>query len=208
MFERGTEDARQAVGRAQDHARRLGHSWVGCEHLLLAVAGADGVAAELLCERGAGPEALEEAIVALLGQGRGTATGDNDDKVALAALGIDLDVVHEALEASFGPSALDRAAASRPRRSRLRRRLTRFGRRPARCAEGSPALPFTARAKRSLELSLRESLRLQRGSIGVDHLALALLARGDTAAWKALVRLGIDPRALRAAVEEALRRTG
>ena len=207
MFERCTEDARQVVRRAEDHARRLGHGRVGCEHLLLAVAGAEGVAAELLCERGAGPEALEEAIVALVGRGRGAAPGDNDDKVALAALGIDLDVVHEALEAKFGPGALDRAA-SRPRRRRLRRRLTRLGRRPSRCTAGSRALPFTARAKRSLELSLRESLRLQHRSIGVDHLALALLARDDTAAWKALLRLGVDPGALRAAVQEPLRRTG
>ena len=37
MFERFTVDARTVVVHAQEHARRLGHRYVGCEHFLLAV---------------------------------------------------------------------------------------------------------------------------------------------------------------------------
>ena len=44
MFERFTHDARGAVAQAQEHARRLGHHYIGCEHLLLAVASADAPA--------------------------------------------------------------------------------------------------------------------------------------------------------------------
>jgi Clp amino terminal domain, pathogenicity island component len=38
MFERFTDSARQVVVRAQEDARRLGHNYIGCEHLLLAAA--------------------------------------------------------------------------------------------------------------------------------------------------------------------------
>ena len=38
MFERFTDDARQAVVVAQEQARALRHSWIGTEHLLLGVA--------------------------------------------------------------------------------------------------------------------------------------------------------------------------
>ena len=203
MSERLTDDSREVLRQAQEHARRLGHGAIGCEHLLLAVAGTDAAAAALLRHRGAGPEALEEAIVSVVGTG----AGDNDDKVALAAIGIDLDGVRQALEARFGPGALERAAAPSPGCRHLRRRLRALGRRRVPCASGSRSLPFTARAKRTLELSLRESLRLQHRCIGVDHIALALLARDDTAAWKVLLGLGIDPVELRTAIEEPMRRT-
>lgn len=204
MFERFTQDGRGVVHRAQEHARRLGHRAIGCEHLLLAVAGAGGTASSLLRARGAGPDALEEAITTLVGPG----ADDNDDKVALAALGIDLEEVRQALEARFGPGALDRATAlrrgRRGRRGTGRRR--RLARRPA-CDPLGRSLPFTPRAKRCLELSLRESLRLKHRTIEVDHIALALLTRDDTAAWQVLVGRGVDPVELRAAIEEPLRRT-
>ncbi|MCW2907241.1 MAG: hypothetical protein JWL68_2030, partial [Actinomycetia bacterium] len=38
MLERFTGEARAVVVGAQQHARRLGHRYVGCEHLLLALA--------------------------------------------------------------------------------------------------------------------------------------------------------------------------
>ena len=33
MFERFTDTAREIVVQAQANARRLGHNWIGCEHL-------------------------------------------------------------------------------------------------------------------------------------------------------------------------------
>ena len=38
MFERFTADGREIVVAAQKHARRLGHNYIGCEHLLLSAA--------------------------------------------------------------------------------------------------------------------------------------------------------------------------
>ena len=196
MFERFTQDGRQVVVRAQEHARRLGHGWVGCEHILLGVADSETAVGALLREVGAQPEALEEAIAAVIGPG----PADGDDKVALAALGIDLDQVRHAVEATFGSGALEEATARR--RGGLRHRL-----RQQRRSCGTRHLPFTPRAKRCLELSLRDSLRLKDGYIGVEHIALSLLGRDDTAAWKVLLRLGVDPAELRRTIEESHRRT-
>ena len=69
MFERFTAEARLVVVQAEEHARRLGHDWLGCEHILLAVAGTETPAGTLLRENGAGPAAVEHALVSLIGHG-------------------------------------------------------------------------------------------------------------------------------------------
>lgn len=197
MFERFTQDAREVLVAAQSQARLLRHDWVGCEHLLMGVADSPSPAGVLLRDLGARPDALSAAVAAWIGPG----PGDNDDKVALAALGIDLDRVRRAVEATFGSGSLD-LTSSRRRRG-LRRRLRR---RPASCPTVTGHLPFTPRAKRCLELSLREALRLKHDHIGVGHISLALLSRDDTAAWAILRRVGVDPADARRAIRQSFRR--
>ncbi len=53
-------------------------------------------------------------------------------------------------------------------------------------------IPFTPRAKRVLELSLRESLQLGHEYIGTEHILLGLLREGEGVAAQVLVRLGAD----------------
>ena len=53
-------------------------------------------------------------------------------------------------------------------------------------------IPFTPRAKKVLELSLRESLQLGHSYIGTEHILLGLLREGDGVAAQVLVRLGAD----------------
>jgi ATP-dependent Clp protease ATP-binding subunit ClpA len=53
-------------------------------------------------------------------------------------------------------------------------------------------IPFTPRAKKVLELSLRESLQLGHNYIGTEHILLGLLREGDGVAAQVLVRLGAD----------------
>jgi len=53
-------------------------------------------------------------------------------------------------------------------------------------------IPFTPRAKKVLELSLRESLQLGHNYIGTEHMLLGLLREGDGVAAQVLVRLGAD----------------
>ena len=67
-------------------------------------------------------------------------------------------------------------------------------------------IPFTPRAKKVLELSLRESLQLRQGYIGPEHILLGLLREGDGVATQVLVRLGADLNRVREQV--ILLRTG
>jgi ATP-dependent Clp protease ATP-binding subunit ClpC len=51
-------------------------------------------------------------------------------------------------------------------------------------------IPFTPRAKKVLELSLREAQRLGHNHIGTEHILLGLLREGDGVAAQVLVNLG------------------
>ena len=53
-------------------------------------------------------------------------------------------------------------------------------------------IPFTARAKRVLELSLREAMQLGHNYIGTEHILLGLIREGDGVAAQVLVKLGAD----------------
>jgi hypothetical protein len=72
-------------------------------------------------------------------------------------------------------------------------------------AQPSGHIPFTPRAKKSLELSLREALQLGDGYIGTGHLLLGLIHQGDNVAVKILGSLGADLKDLRARVTAELR---
>jgi ATP-dependent Clp protease ATP-binding subunit ClpA len=98
------------------------------------------------------------------------------DADALAALGIDLAAIRERAEAVFGEGALEDA-----------------GRSPSH-------IPFTADAKKALQLALREAIRLQQRTIDGRHLVLGML-RAECPARDALVAAGVDTVALRAALE-------
>ena len=61
-------------------------------------------------------------------------------------------------------------------------------------------IPFTPRAKKCLELALRETIKLRHHSIGTGHLLLGLLTEDDCTAVQILGELGADPGQLRAQV--------
>ena len=65
-------------------------------------------------------------------------------------------------------------------------------------------IPFTPRAKKVLELSLREALQLGHHYIGTEHLLLGLLREGEGVAAQVLARLGADHARVREAVLELL----
>jgi prophage maintenance system killer protein len=72
---------------------------------------------------------------------------------------------------------------------------------------GSPAghIPFTPRAKKVLELSLREALQLGHNYIGTEHILLGLIREGEGVAAQVLVKLGADLRRLRRQVQERVK---
>ena len=53
-------------------------------------------------------------------------------------------------------------------------------------------IPFTPRAKKVLELSLREALQLGHNYIGTEHILLGLIREGDGVAAQVLEKLGAD----------------
>ena len=68
-------------------------------------------------------------------------------------------------------------------------------------------IPFTPRAKKVLELSLRESLQLGNESIGPGHILLGLITEGHGVAVEVLRVLGAEPEQVRARVIEVLPET-
>ena len=65
-------------------------------------------------------------------------------------------------------------------------------------------IPFTPRAKKVLELSLREALQLGHNYIGTEHILLGLIREGDGVAVQVLVRLGADLNQVRQQVLQRL----
>ena len=66
-------------------------------------------------------------------------------------------------------------------------------------------IPFTPRAKRVLELALRESQALGHNSIGTEHILLGLVRVSDGVAARVLLDFGADAEVVRNAVLRALR---
>src|ERR687885_342066 len=67
-------------------------------------------------------------------------------------------------------------------------------------------IPFTPRAKKVLELSLREALQLGHNYIGTEHILLGLIREGEGVAAQVLVKLGADLNRVRQQVIQLLSR--
>ncbi|MBB5790437.1 Clp protease N-terminal domain-containing protein [Jiangella mangrovi] len=198
MFERFTHEAREVVIGAQREARGLHHRWIGTEHVLLSLVGtpeAPGVTT--LTRLGVTAAQARDAVLAVAGDGA-DGLGDEDTE-ALKAFGIDLDEVRKRAEETFGEGALDA-----PLESGRGKRFGLFGRRKA--ERGPGHIPFAPRAKKALELSLREALALKDGFIGTQHIVLGLLRSDDQQTLAVFERLGIDPRETRREVLADLRK--
>ncbi len=176
MFERFTKDARQAVALAQDEAAALRHGWIGTEHVLLGVLRTGGDGARLLAGFGVDAAGVRADVVRIVGRG-----DDEIDPAALATLGIDLETVRERVERAFGPGALSRRG---------------------RCRRGGVGtrIPFCPRAKKAIELTLREAISLGERDLRSEHLVLGLLREGDGVAAQVLTEHGVTLAAARAKV--------
>src|SRR5260370_35689821 len=65
-------------------------------------------------------------------------------------------------------------------------------------------IPFTPRAKKVLELSLREALQLGHDYIGTEHILLGLIREGEGVAAQVLLKLGADLSRVRQQVTQLL----
>ena len=165
MFERFTSDARDVVVLAQEEARALRHGHIGTEHLLLSIlTTGEGTAHEVLTAAGIGESQVRQAIQ----------RPSRMDAEALESIGIDLDAVRAKVEATFGPGALDEVPAAEKKGW-----------------FGKWHRPFTARARKVLELALREALALKHDHIGTEHLLLGLIREGQGLAAKIITDEGV-----------------
>jgi ATP-dependent Clp protease ATP-binding subunit ClpA len=179
MFERFTDGARQTVVLAQEEARELHSGHIGTEHLLLGLVARGGTpVADVLDRHGLNRTAAVQAIARFTG-------GAGLDAEALGSVGIDLDAVRTQVEATFGPGALDAPSRGRGR--------------PV-----SGHIPFTPRAKKVLELSLREAVAMKSSSIADGHILLGVLREGEGLAMRVIADRGIDAATLREEVRTAL----
>lgn len=90
--------------------------------------------------------------------------GEGVDAKALESLGISLEAVRNQVEEIIGQGG----------------------------SSPSGHIPFTPRAKKVLELSLREALQLGHNYIGTEHILLGLIREGEGVAAQVLVKLGAD----------------
>jgi ATP-dependent Clp protease ATP-binding subunit ClpA len=219
MFERFSRPARQVVIGAQEEARSLGHGWVGTEHLLLsALRLPEQPGVSTLVRLGVSTENCRAAVAGVVGGSDGDGLGPEDAE-ALKAFGIDLDEIRRRAESAFGDGALDTPMTDPGESAPRRRRLMRLGRKesgarggggsgggsPVPGASGPGHIRFTGRAKKALELSLREAIARKDRHIGVEHVVLALLRGDDKISQGMFERLGVVPKETRDLVLADLR---
>ena len=65
-------------------------------------------------------------------------------------------------------------------------------------------IPFTPRAKKVLELSMREAIQLNHGYIGTEHILLGMVRANEGVANQVLAKLGVEPAAVRQAVMDLI----
>ena len=108
MFDRCDADTMAVIDLGADESRRLGHDWLGTEHLLLAFGQRPQLlpdaAAALLPEAGAMRAALALAL---------SAPPPNSAPELLRTVGVDLDQVRAAVRQTFGDEAVDRLSRRR-----------------------------------------------------------------------------------------------
>jgi len=190
-----TPEARALHHRAFGHAMRLGHPYIGGEHFLLAIAGADDPAAVVLREHGVTTERVEEQVVLLWDGGL---FGDLDSS-ALAAIGVDVDAVRTRVTGAFDADALRRAGQRVPRPGHPG---LWWDPRPRRIGPGMHIngvfLPVTRDVVQCLRQAHLEGQARHDTQIGVVHFTLGLLSATDGLVPPIFAALGVSSQALRA----------
>ncbi len=172
MCERFTAPARQVVELAQQESDRLGHNYLGPEHVLAGIARlTDARAARMLRASGVDLEAMRAEIDRLVRHGFLPPPWRNDASL-LSGLGVDLAAVRSSAEETFGGQAVDEAVRRVSRRSRLRGRRGGW----------TPLCGTALVAKRAFYLAGAEAAELGRQAVGPEHLLLGVLADAEAPA--------------------------
>ena len=203
MFERFTDRARRVVVLAQEEARMLNHNYIGTEHILLGlIHEGEGVAAKALESLGISLEAVRQQVEEIIGQGQQAPSGHipftprakkvlelalrEATQLGHAHIGTEhilLGLIHEG-EGVAAKALESLGIALEGVRQQVEEIIGQGQQAP------SGHIPFTPRAKKVLELSLREALQLNHDYIGTEHILLGLVREGEGVAAQVLVTLG------------------
>ena len=159
-----TRPAGHASGLAQMEARRLGHHYLGPEHLLVGLLlEGDNLAARVLVAHGLDLETVRAEVDRLIDQGVLPGPQPSDGEL-LASIGVDLEAVDARLQESFGDQAYWEAA------QRVRRRLTQ----PVTHTPHIRTDPTPLLCGRALHIAALEAIARDQ-EVGPEHLLLGLL---------------------------------
>jgi ATP-dependent Clp protease ATP-binding subunit ClpA len=162
MFDMFTPEAQAVVITAQDEAQRRGDVHLGTEHLLLGLLEQEP-AKGLLAERQVTADAVRTAITEIAGP----PPGPEEQREALAAMGVDLEAVRAGMASNLGSSAL-----------------------------AVPPTPFDDGAKLALQAAVAEAGRLGHDQVGPEHELFGVLSVSDALGVSVLRHLGVDTEAL------------
>ena len=210
MFERFTERARQVVVLAQDEARALKHNYIGTEHILLGLLREEeGLAARVLESLDITVEEVRAQVARIVGQGDEVTTGQipftpRAKKVLELALREALSLGHNYIGTEhilLGLLREEEGLAARVLESlditveEVRAQVARIVGQGDEVTTGQ--IPFTPRAKKVLELALREALSLGHNYIGTEHILLGLVRENEGVAARILLDFDADAEKIR-----------
>ncbi len=165
LFGRFTDQAHRVLDLAREEAERVGHRYLGAEHLLLGMlAEGQSRAAGVLRAAGVDLMAARAALARLADQGVVSAPRPSDAEL-LAALGIDLDAVRHNSERAFGFRAVGEATWWVTHRRGWRRGRVVW----------TPLCGPPFFAKRALQLASEQAQAMCHGEVRPEHLLLGVL---------------------------------
>lgn len=188
MFDRCDADAMTVIEAALEEARRLGHNYLGTEHLLLALVRHREWLPESVRVTLPNDAAMLIAAVDALG-----AQPAPPDAELLKGVGIDLDEVRSAVRQTFGADALHQLG-----RRRVHQPWQPWRRPTRRCTSLLAGVTSVApRVKPALERGLLDAARRQRYSLDAAALLLGMLETEGAMSNELLRRTGVDVDGLR-----------
>ncbi len=184
MFDRCDADATTVVETALEEARRLGHNYLGTEHLLLSL-----VRHRELLPESVRVELPDDAVMLSAAVDALGAEPAAPDAELLKVVGIDLDEVRSAVRQTFGADALDQLG-----RRRVHQPWQPWRRPTRRCTSLLAGVMSVApRVKQALERGLIDAARRQGDALDPAALLLGMLLTEGAMSNELLRRTGVDP---------------
>jgi ATP-dependent Clp protease ATP-binding subunit ClpA len=168
-----TPRSKKVIELAVNEARRLGHHYIGTEHILLGILDeGQGIAAGVLESQGVHLEKVRFALIPLLSNPQQS--------------------ISEQAQQPNEPSAPQSRPVTRPRADSILQTQS---------TKPYAGYPFTDQAHKVIEAAREEALSFQHNYLGTEHLLLGLLRQSNSVAGAVLQNLGVELDSVRRAIE-------